>query len=119
MIVTIILTSLAFYWLLVETKCLTIRLTGLDFDCSDYQMDYDGSDCVYLDDYQKQFENMINENLEQAADEAYEDYLIEQSRKVKPTRAPGSRFSQLANLELTAEMRANRMTQNQMFYRSL
>jgi hypothetical protein len=106
---------------MVETKGLTVRLTGCGVypvAPQDYQTDYDGSDSVYLDAYEKQHNDAINEDLQKHADDwDYQNWLIEQSAKVKPANVPGDRFNRLANHERTAEMRHNRMTQEQIYYR--
>ena len=122
MFACIIITSLALYWLMVETKYLTIRLTGLDLDYSDYQYGYDGSDSIYLDDYEKQHRDMINEMLEDAALEAdYQAFLGERysvESNPQPARSLGNEFTRRMNMESTADMRAVRITQAQLSYGS-
>ena len=69
MIATIIIVSLALYWLARETDYLRIRLLVgiLAYDDSDYETEYDGSDSVFLDDYELQ----AKESIEDIAYEAW------------------------------------------------
>jgi hypothetical protein len=61
MIATIIIVSIAFYWLLKESDYLRVNLCfALDVNI-DYQVDFDGSDCVLLDDYLAQHMDCLKE----------------------------------------------------------
>lgn len=56
MILSITIIALAFYWLLRETDYLRVNLIGVpDLLLIDYELDYDGSDSVYLSDYEYQY----------------------------------------------------------------
>jgi len=68
MIPTIIITGLGLYWLFKETDYLRVRLmVGNQYYLAKYDISssfvegYDGSDFELLDDYQEQFDRMIEE----------------------------------------------------------
>jgi hypothetical protein len=89
---------------MAETNYLTVNLSAPVVDCSalhgltgDYLDGYDGSDSVYLDDYQKQHDDMLDEILQKQVDNyEYAQYLAEQNAKVRPANVPGDRFNRLA-----------------------
>lgn len=122
MIITLIMTSLAFYWLLLETQYLTVNLLIIDYDIPDYELEFDNSDYEYLDDYQKQHDDMLNEIIVQQADKldyelGYQEYIRQATKRVKPANAGGSQWLREYNRGRTREMLDNRRTMAQVAYR--
>lgn len=106
MIVTIIIVSSAFYWLLRETNYLRINLTSQVQPCGDLELEYDGSDADYLPDYDQQFNDMIK-------DFEYQDWLDESHAPIRRTtmqKGGGDYFTRQYNRESTKEMRERQIT---------
>jgi len=62
MIATIVIISLALYWLGRETDWLRVRLlVGSIMADADIELDYDGSDIDYLADYESQLQEAITD----------------------------------------------------------
>lgn len=65
MITTIISIVLAFYWLLLETDYLRVRLLVGCGECPlavDYDKNYDGSSSLFEEDYQYQLDKAVKEH---------------------------------------------------------
>jgi len=61
MIVVIIIIGVAWGWLMVKTDWLRIRLMVGEHHQLDMEPDYDGSNSVYLDDYQLQLDETLRD----------------------------------------------------------
>jgi len=61
MITAIIIIGIAFFWLMLETDWLRVRLLAGYLHQLDIESSYDGSDSVYLDDYQQQLDEVLRD----------------------------------------------------------
>lgn len=84
MIATVLIIMTALYWLMMETAWLRVSQPAGECYHHDIEYDYDGSDYVYLDDYDRQLQDAI---LDAEYDNAYKAWL-DKRHAVKYTWRP-------------------------------